>query len=117
MNIKEANRVIRELIKTYNFQNVYCRLEPFNDDIYFRLDKVTHIHPGSREINGARFDGLRTIEQVASFRMVKARKEEGRSFFRKNYIRIYQAGKEEGVLKLIINHDVSKVYFKDLIAY
>lgn len=116
MNIKEANKEVQKLVKKYKFSNIYCRLEPFNDDIYFRLDKITNSRPGSREVDGVRFDGLRTVEQIASFRMVFAKKEVGRSFFRKNYIKIYLDRNGNGLLKLIIDHDVSMVYFKDLIA-
>ena len=119
MTTIEANKTIRGIIKSCKFKNVYCRLEPFNNDIYFRLNQVNHMSPRSKTVGGpggAHFDGLMTTKTVASFRMVNTKRRDGRSIFRNNYIRIYTDRNGMGILKLIVNHDVSIVYFQDLIA-
>lgn len=120
MDIKEANKTIRGIIQSCKFKNIYCRLEPFNKDIYLRISQVNRISPGSKTVGGpggVHFDGLRTVETVASFRMVNAKRKDGRSIFRNNYIRIYTDRKGKGVLKLIVDHDISIVSFDSLGAY
>ena len=116
MNIREVNREIKRLIKINKFSNIYCHLEPFNNDIYFRLNKIIRSRPGCKETHNAWFDGLMVREHIASFRMVNAKKEDGKSFFRKNYIKMYCNKRGKNILKLIINYNVSMVYFEGLIS-
>lgn len=120
MDITQINKEIKQLIRKYGFRNLYFRIEPFGDngDVYFRMSKSTRLSPKSRGIgkNSPHFDGLRTVEQIASFCMVNARIATGRSLFRANYFKIWEDRKRGKCLKFIDNHEVKQVHFEEVIA-
>lgn len=117
MNIKEANQAIINIFKKIKSSNVCWRLEPsYRGGIYLKLDTTTYKSSTiSNSPNEAHIDGIKTVEEIASFLLTEAHKKKEKFSIRKNYVKVYQDIWKRNVLKLIINHNVSTVYFKDFI--
>jgi hypothetical protein len=64
-------------------------------------------------IGGASLSGLHTSERLTSMGMKNAKMKEGGWSLRKNYIRIRLIGKDRGLLKLVTDHRITRVYFEE----
>jgi len=117
MNIKEASQKIINIAKNNKSFNVCWRLEPsYRGGIYLKLDKTTYKSSTiGNPPNEAHIDGIKTVEEIASFLMTEAHKKKERFSIRRGYIKVHQDIWKRNVLKLIVNHNISAVYFKDFI--
>ena len=117
MNIKEANQEIVSITKNNKSFNVCWRLEPsYRGGIYLKLDITTYKSSTiGNPPNEAHINGIKTVEEIASFLMTEAHKKKERFSIKKSRIKVYRDIWKRNVLKLIVNHNVSTVYFKDFI--
>ena len=117
MNIEEANQKIINITKNNQSFNVCWRLETsYRGGIYLKLDITTHKSSTiGNPPNEAHIDGIKTVEEIASFLMTEAHKKRERFSIRKSCIKVYRDIWKRNILKLIVNHNVSTVYFKDFI--
>jgi len=117
MNIKGANQKIINIAKNNKSSNACWRLEPsYRGGIYLKLDITTYKSSTiSNSPNEAHIDGIKTVEEIASFLLTEAHKKKEKFSIRKNYVKVYQDIWKRNVLKLIVNHNASLVYFKEFI--